>query len=74
VLAAAIGWSRVYVGVHWPLGRRGRRFFRAIPLRIAASHSEEQVSTLGVRLFVMATIGRPQCTHVMAFPMSKPFR
>ena len=55
------------------MGEKLEGFDAVIP-RIAASHSEEQVRTLGVRLFVMATIGRPQCTHVMAFPMSKPFR
>ena len=73
VASIRFGWKIVPQPSQVSHGRRGRRLFRAIPLRIAASHSEEQVSSLGVRLFMMATIGRPQCTHVMAFAMSKPF-
>jgi hypothetical protein len=73
VASTRFGWKIVSQPSQVSHGRRGRRFFKAIPLRITASHSEEQVSSFGVRLFMMATIGRPQCTHVMATAISKPF-
>ena len=54
-------------------GRRSRRFRSAMPLRAtAASHSREQVSSLGVRLLIAARKGRPQLKHLMAFLMSSP--
>ena len=54
-------------------GWHSRRFSRAIPLRAAASHSREQVISLGARLLMVVTKGRPQFKHVMAFSMLRPF-